>query len=60
MTTVNVKPVLKLIKYHAEGNFEEAKKAALEIAEELDGVDDGQITEYILAQYNLIPTWVAQ
>lgn len=55
---VSVKPVLKLIKYHAEGDFEKAKEAAMEIAEELDGVADGQLSEYIFVLYNPSAGWV--
>lgn len=60
MTQVDVKPVLKLIKYHAEGDFEKAKEAAFEIAKELEGEADGQLAQYIFVQYYPSAGWVPQ
>lgn len=58
MVKVSVKPVLKLIRYHASGDFEAAKEAAFEIAKELENVNDGQLSEYIFVQYNPSAGWV--
>ena len=60
MAKVDVKPVLELIKYHAGGDFAAGMNAAVKIAEELDKAGEHELSQYILAQYELIPTWVAQ
>ena len=57
--TVSVREVLNLIKYHADGDFEEAKKAAFKIAEELQYYKEGELSLYIYAQYGL-GAWTVQ
>ena len=59
-TKVNVKPVLELIKYHASGDEAATRNAAIKIAEELDKAGEHELAQFILAQYDLIPTWVPQ
>ena len=56
--TVPVRNVLSLIKHHVENQPEAFQTTALEIAAQLD--KDGQVDLglYILALYDLIPTWV--
>lgn len=56
---VDVKPVLALIRYQAEGDFEKAKEAAFKIAEELQYYKEGELSLYIYAQYG-IGAWVPQ
>lgn len=60
MTKVDVKSVLELVKYHAAGDYAAARNAAVEIAKQLDESGEHELAQYILAQYELIPTWVAQ
>lgn len=57
---VSAKLVLKLIRYHAEGDFEKAKEVSFEIAKELDGEADGQLSQYIFVQYYPSAGWVPQ
>lgn len=57
---VDIKPVLELIKCHAGGDYAAARNAAVKIAEELDKAGESELSQYILAQYELIPTWVPQ
>lgn len=55
--TVPVKQVLRLIQLHAEGKHDAVQAVAVEIAEQLDKDNESELAQYILAQYNLIPTW---
>lgn len=57
---VDVKPVLELIRCHASGDYAATQNAAVKIAEELDKAGEHELSLYILAQYELIPTWVPQ
>lgn len=57
-TAVSVKPVLALIRAHTEGDKQAAMKAALEIARELELNNEEELALYILAQFQLVPTFV--
>ena len=56
-TAVSVKPVLALIRDHANHDDAGVLKAALEIARELELSDKQELADYIYAQFRLIPTF---
>jgi hypothetical protein len=56
---VPIKFVLALIADQAAGRDDEFKEKAVQFAYELDKTDS-ELAQYILAQYQLIPTWVPQ
>jgi hypothetical protein len=55
-TAVTIAPVLKLIKYHQEGD----QQAFMDAARELDLNGEQELMLYILAQFKLVDTWVPQ
>ena len=57
VVTVPIKDVLRMIQFHAEGNHEQVKALAVELADELGKNGHDELAMYILAQYSLIPTW---
>ncbi len=57
---VTITPVLKLIKYHQEGDQQAFMDAAMEVANELSINGEQELMLYILAQFNLVNTFVPQ
>lgn len=58
--TVPIKDVLRFIQFHAEGDHESVKNLAVDLAVQLEKDGHSELSQYILAQYQLIPTWVPQ
>ena len=58
--TVPIKDVLKIIQYHASGEHDKVEQCAIGLAIKLEEAGETEISQYILAQYHLIPTWEIQ
>ena len=58
--TVPIKDVLRIIQMHAEGKHDAVQALAVDLAVQLEKDGEFELSQFILAQYNLIPTWVPQ
>lgn len=54
---VSIKPVLAMVRAHAEGKHHEFEQHAVEVARELSIMGEIELSEYILAQFNLVRTF---